>query len=101
MSSGGREAKARARAGTRRRKEMKKGLVKRWVYHLGTVAVVLAVEASTYASAGAEKVGKFAERLSGSSRVDVVEFFGGHSEVSYRAAKQGWRALQPFDVKYG
>jgi hypothetical protein len=35
------------------------------------------------------------------ARPDVLEVFGGHSEVSYGFAKWGWWALEPVDINYG
>ncbi len=40
-------------------------------------------------------------RMYGSKRPDVIEVFGGHSEISMVASRQGWFAMQPFDQKYG
>ena len=45
--------------------------------------------------------GQWMSRVYGTSRPDVWEVFGGHSEVSYQAWSQGWLALQPIDKLYG
>ena len=43
----------------------------------------------------------WATRHYGDGRPDVLEVFGGHAQISLRAAGHGWLALQPFDMLYG
>ena len=40
---------------------------------------------------------QWAQRFYGTGRVDLVEIFGGHSEVNMEASRQGWLATQPYD----
>ena len=45
--------------------------------------------------------GMLARRMYGTARPDILEVFGGNSEVSMQASRQGWFAMQPYDVLYG
>ena len=59
------------------------------------------LEAACFSVYATQRAGQWVQRRYGSQRADVVEIFGGHSQVSMEAAKQGWLALQPYDSKYG
>ena len=50
---------------------------------------------------GQESHGLWWQRHSGGSRPDIVEFWGGHMEISYQATRQGWYGMQPYDLMYG
>ncbi|CAK0825609.1 unnamed protein product [Prorocentrum cordatum] len=45
--------------------------------------------------------GQWARHRWGTDRVDVVEFFGGGSDVSRIGSKNGWWCLRPWDAKCG
>jgi hypothetical protein len=65
------------------------------------VVAALALEFVALMTFVGETGGMWTQRFYGTDRVDVVEIFGGHSEISLQAHKRGWLALQPYDREYG
>ena len=52
-------------------------------------------------AAEAGRDGSFERRVRGSTRPDVVEFFGGTMGITQQGLKQGWHCMQPYDILYG
>ena len=59
------------------------------------------LEALCLASYVAQAGGAFTNRTTGTARPDIIQIFGGHSEVSFQGWRQGWFTHQPYDVDYG
>ena len=77
---------------------MKRGVVKRLQYHVKLLTALVFLQVGTFATLAKETGGQFYQRQ---RKVDVMEIWGGHAEVSYQAAEQGWWATSPYDIKYG
>ena len=84
-------------AGKKRRNNLKKGIIRRFVGH--TRAVLASVCLATAAYAGATLAGVTASTLA--PRPDCMEVFGGHTEVSFSFSRWGWTTCQPIDLVYG
>ena len=59
------------------------------------------LETAAVAHATAQFGCAWMDRWYGTRQPDIWEIFGGHTEVSLQAWRQGWFALQPIDIKYG
>ena len=75
---------------SRRRKGMMRG-----VLHL---AAVFLLEALVFTQIYADWSGSWMTRVYGTGRPDIWEISGNHCEVSLAAWRQGWLALQPFEI---
>ena len=77
---------------------MKAGMFKRYVYQSKVLLSFVALQFATLQAAGDQLSGQYYRKM---RRVDVMEVWGGHAEISYQAALQGWSATSPYDLEYG
>ena len=91
----------RAAEGQARRRKMKQSIGKQFVQGAAAVLAMMVFEAGCVSAYAAQGGGAWMRRFYGTGRVDVVEIFGGHSEVSYQFARAGLLASQPYDERYG
>jgi len=95
------EARRRAREGQARRRKMKAPMRRQVAAGATQLVATFLLGVAALSSYVADTGGQWASRRWGSSRADIVEIFGGHSEVSLRASQRGLFALQPYDRRYG
>jgi hypothetical protein len=95
------EVRKRINAGNVRRREAKKGTVKRWLGNcssmLAAACFLTASVASNVCTAGAS----LAHSRFGDVRPDLIEIFSGNSTVSLQFAKRGWNVCEPVDIVFG
>lgn len=83
--------------GNKRRRDLKKGAIRRFIGHARDVFACVCLATAAYA--GATLAGAVS---SGSpARPDCMEIFGGHAEVSYQFSRWGWASTEPIDKLYG
>ena len=88
------------RKGNQGRNQMKKGHAFRFFNGVKKTMAVLVLLCAAHLGLSEVCNQSFATRKAGSSRADVLEIYGGRSNTSIIAAKQGWWALEPIDCLY-
>ena len=68
---------------------------------VASVVAVAMLTSAYYATAAVSNVTQLYQHLYGTSRVEILEVFGGHCEVSMRAYKRGRMTSQPYDIIAG
>jgi len=92
------EVRRRILAGNYRRREAKKGTIKRLI---GNCSNILATACFFTAMAAVSAGGLFKQVMCGDSRPDVIEIFAGTAEVSLHMARRGWNVSEPVDIVFG
>ena len=95
------EARRRACAGMGRRRKMREGIRKGLLGNLKKMITAIALITVTAGNQTVQHASGLQQRMFGTSRPDVVEVFGGECEVSFRFARAGFFAGQPYDIRYG
>ncbi len=73
-----------------------------FVHGLQQLAAVFLLEAAAIMTTlWATPTGFWMDRWHGTTRPDMWEIFGGHSEITLQASKMGWVGMRPIDILYG
>ena len=77
--------------------QVRAGMQKRLLGNARAIEQARALEAKVYVYANRVKSAQAMRRY----KVDIVEVYGGHAEITHQALRHGLRALQPVDRDYG
>ena len=89
------DTKQRILKAIRRRRKLKEPMRRQMISGAFQVMASGMLFMTAMARAATKRCGQWVQRRYGTNRVDIMEVFGGHSEISMEASRQGWLATQP------